>query len=142
MMTQLSVIQGQGNGANGELGAAASRRTRRHRLFSYFLFAMASNFIPLCDLLSLLRRHRRWNAVLAASSAWPKGVVCQSELSVSLPLCSSVSLAYGISNFKAYSPTTMLSMSFCPGSVYIVRVRRLSCKTCPGRGSQFALFTG
>lgn len=59
-----------------------------------------------------------------------------------LSLYLSVSLAYGISNFKAYSPTTMLSMSFCPGSVYIVRVRRLSCKTCPGRRSQFALFTG
>lgn len=85
-----AVVSQSGQG-NGQLGAAASRRTRRHRLFSYFLFAMASNFIPLCDLLSLLRRHRRWNAVLAlalaSSSAWPKGVVCQSELSVCLPLC-------------------------------------------------------
>lgn len=75
-----------------ELGAAASRRTRRHRLFSYFLFALASNFIPLCDLLSLEQR---------SASPWlrlqpgPKGVVeslCMSaswlvSLSVCLPVC-------------------------------------------------------
>lgn len=91
MMTQLSVSLGLGLG-ECELGAAASRRTRRHRLFSYFLFALASNFIPLCDLLSLEQR---------SASPWlrlqpgPKGVVeslCMSaswlvSLSVCLPVC-------------------------------------------------------